>query len=229
VDNGQIFNATQFRAACAALRIEVIFATPYPPQGKGKIEQFWNQTQQSFYPEVAASSIADLTTMNQSFWAWLERPYHARVHGETGQTPFDRFAADAERVRTVDAETLRLAFLWRTKRTVTRQATISLQGNTYHVDPAWCGQIIELRYDPFDLSRMEVYRDAVRLGTATLVQHKRNLHLAVERLVPDPLRRNPPAKADSRSVKTLRDEHEQALRQQIGAMQSQLCQPPWRR
>ena len=218
VDNGQIFNATQFRAACATLRIEVIFATPYHPQGKGKIEQFWNQTQQSFYPEVAASNITDLTTLNQSFWAWLERIYHARVHGETGQTPFDRFAAgvDAERVRTVDAETLRLAFLWRTKRTVSRQATISLQGNTYHVDLAWCGQTIELRYDPFDLSRMEVYRDAVRLGTATLIQHKRNLHLDVERLVPDSVRRNAPAKADF--LKTLRDEHEQALRQQIGGI-----------
>ena len=85
---------------------------------------------------------------------------------------------DTERVRTVDAETLRLAFLWRTKRTVTRQATISLQGNTYHVDPAWCGQTIELRYDPFDLSRMEVYRDAVRLGTAILIKHKE----AIERV-----------------------------------------------
>jgi hypothetical protein len=58
------------------------------------------------------------------------------------------------------------------------------------------------------------------LDTATLIQHKRNLHLDVERLAPDPLRRNPPAKADSRSVKTLRDEHEHAprLRQQIGGI-----------
>ena len=63
---------------------------------------------------------------------------------------------------------------------------------------------------------MEVYRDAVRLGTATLIQHKRNLHLDVERLVPDSVRRNPPAKADF--LKTLRDEHEQALRQQIGGI-----------
>ena len=34
VDNGQIFNATQFRAACATLGIEVIFAAPYHPQSK---------------------------------------------------------------------------------------------------------------------------------------------------------------------------------------------------
>jgi len=216
VDNGQIFNATQFRAACASLRIEVIFATPYHPRGKGKIEQFWNQTQQSFYPEVAASGITDLTTLNQSFQAWLERIYHARVHGETEQTPFDRYTAGVKGVCTVDAETLRLAFLWRTKRKVTRQATISLQGNTYHVDAAWCGQTIELRYDPFDLSLMEIYRDGVRLGTATLTKHKRDLHLAIEHLVPEALRRDPPAKVDF--LKSLREEHEQALRQQIGGI-----------
>ena len=67
VDNGQIFNATQFRAACATLRIEIVYAAPFHPRGKGKIEQWWNQAQQSFYPEVAASGIADLLTLNQSF------------------------------------------------------------------------------------------------------------------------------------------------------------------
>jgi transposase InsO family protein len=129
VDNGQIFNATQLRAACASLRIELIFASPYHPQGKGKIEQFWHLVQESFYPEVAASQLTDLGLLNQSFWAWLERIYHARLHGETGQTPLDRFLADAEHVRSADPETLRLAFQWRTKRRVTRQATLSLQGN----------------------------------------------------------------------------------------------------
>ena len=159
VDNGQIFNASQFRAACATLRTEVIYASPYHPQGKGKIEQFWHLVQESFYPEVAASKIADLNTLNQSFWAWLHGIYHARVHGETGQTPFERFAAGAEHIRPADPETLRLAFQWRTKRRVTRQATLSLQGNVYGVDPAWCGQTLELRYDPFDLSQMDLYRD----------------------------------------------------------------------
>ena len=129
VDNGQIYNAMQFRAACASLRIEVIFASPYHPQSKGKIEQFWHLVQESFYPEVAASQLTDLDLLNQSFWAWLERIYHARVHGETGQTPLDRFLAGAEHVRSADPETLRLAFQWRTKRKVTRQASLSLQGN----------------------------------------------------------------------------------------------------
>ena len=216
VDNGQIFNATQFRAACASLQIEVIFASPYHPQGKGKIEQFWHLVQESFYPEVAASQITDLGLLNQSFWAWLDRIYHARVHGETGQTPLDRFLAGTENVRSAGSETLRLAFQWRTKRTVTRQATLSLQGNVYSVDPAWSGQAIELRYDPFDLSQMEVYRDGVRLGTARLTESKRQRHLAVEHLVPENRTITAPAQIDF--LKTLREEHDHALRQQLGGI-----------
>ena len=42
VDNGQIFNATQFRAACASLQIEVIFASPYHPQGYPEVLQIPN-------------------------------------------------------------------------------------------------------------------------------------------------------------------------------------------
>jgi len=224
VDNGQIFNATQFRAACASLQIEVIFASPYHPQGKGKIEQFWHLVQESFYPEVAASQLTDLDLLNQSFWAWLERIYHARVHGETGQTPLDRFLAGAEQLRSADPETLRLAFQWRTQRTVTRQASLSLQGNVYSVDPAWCGQTLELRYDPFDLSQMEVYRDGARLGTARLTVTKRQRHLAVERLVPEA--RPMPAPAQIDFLKTLREEHDQALRRELGGIRfSQLDQP----
>lgn len=219
VDNGAIFNANQFRAACATLRTEVIYATPYHPQGKGKIEQLWNQIQMSFYPEVATSNITDLETLNQSLWAWLDRIYHVREHGETGQTPFDRFAAGADQIRSVDPETLRRAFQWRATRSVSRQAVIKFQGNTYHVDPAWCGQTIELRFDPFDLSRMDVYlTNGQHLGLAVLGIHKQQYHLDVQRLVPEVLRRNPPAKADSRSLKTLRQEHDLILRKQIGGI-----------
>ena len=223
VDNGQIFNATQFRAACAALQIEVIFASPYHPQGKGKIEQFWHLVQESFYPEVAASQLTDLELLNQSFWAWLDRIYHARVHGETGQTPLERFMVGAETLRSADPETLRLAFQWRTKRTVTRQATLSLQGNVYSVDPAWSGQAIELRYDPFDLSQMEVYREGLRLGTARLTITKRQRHLAVEHLVPENRPTAAPAQIDF--LKTLREEHDHALRQQLGGIRFSQLDP----
>ena len=169
-----------------------------------------------FYPEVAALK-SPTSHLKSSLWAWLDQVYHARVHGETGQTPFERFAAGIDQIRTVDPETLRLAFQWRAKRKVNQQATLSFQGNTYHVDPRWCGQVIELRFDPFDLSRIDLYDPhGKHLGLATLRVHKRQYHLDIQRLVPEALRHSPPAKTDF--LKTLRQEYAHALRERIGTI-----------
>ena len=40
---------------------------------------------------------------------------------------------------------------------MTRTATVSLEGNAYAVDPALVGRRVELRYDPEDLSVIDVF------------------------------------------------------------------------
>ena len=66
--------------------------------------------------------------------------------------------------RQVDPERLREAFRWSVTRKVTRTATVPLEGNTYAVDPALVGRRVELRYDPEDLSRIDVFLDGTRPG-----------------------------------------------------------------
>jgi putative transposase len=51
---------------------------------------------------------------------------------------------------------LREAFLWSEHRTVRKTATVSLHGNTYQVDPSLAGRRVELVFDPFDLTGIEV-------------------------------------------------------------------------
>ena len=97
-----------------------------------------------------------------------------RVHSETEQTPLARYSAGLDQVHAVDPETLRRAFLWREKRKVKRDATLSLQGNRYQVDPRWAGRTLELRFDPFDLSQIELYLDHAALGLATVVIQQRS-------------------------------------------------------
>ena len=46
--------------------------------------------------------------------------------------------------------------MWSTERTVTKTAMVSLHGNSYEVDPALVGRKVELVFDPFDLTRIEV-------------------------------------------------------------------------
>jgi putative transposase len=46
--------------------------------------------------------------------------------------------------------------LWSERRTVRRTATVSLHGNTYQVDPSLALRKVELVFDPFDLTSIEV-------------------------------------------------------------------------
>jgi len=66
-------------------------------------------------------------------------------------------------------------------RRVTRTATIPLEGNSYGVDPALVGRRVELRYDPEDLSRIDVYLNGTKAGVATPFVTRRHTHRAVPR------------------------------------------------
>ena len=66
-------------------------------------------------------------------------------------------------------------------RRVTRVATVPLEGNSYSVDPALTGRRVELRYDPEDLSRIEVFLDGRPAGAAVpFVIGRAGVHRAVQ-------------------------------------------------
>ena len=95
--------------------------------------------------------------MNQLFTAWTETAYHRTVHSETGEEPLARWATATPQEQAVpDQARLHEAFLWSERRVVTKTATVSLHGNTYQVDPSLIRRTVELVFDPFDLTRIEV-------------------------------------------------------------------------
>ena len=57
--------------------------------------------------------------------------------------------------------------MWSEERTVTKTATVSLHGNQYALDPALIGRKVELIFDPFDLTRIEVRYQHRPMGLAT--------------------------------------------------------------
>jgi transposase InsO family protein len=218
VDNGQVYSSTQFQAACATLGIQRIHTAPYSPEAKGKIERWFETLRAQFLPEVEASNITTLTDLNESLWAWLECVYHHHEHSETQQTPLARYTAGLEHVRHADPDTVRRAFLWREKRKVRKDATLSLQGNRYQVEPQWAGRTLELRFDPFDLSQVELYLDSTPLGLATVMVQNRQRHLAVERLAtepPDP----PKPKSSLDYLAALRAEYQARQQRELGPLQ----------
>jgi len=218
VDNGQVYSSTQFNAACATLGIQRIQTAPYSPQAKGKIERWFETLRAQFLPEVEASNLTTLTELNESLWAWLECVYHQHEHSETHQTPLARYTAGLEHVRHAEPETVRRAFLWREKRKVRKDATLSLQGNRYQVEPQWAGRTLELCFDPFDLSQIELYLDGTGLGWATVLVQNRQRHLAVERLATEPP--NPPQPQSSLDyLAALRAEYQARQQRELGPLQ----------
>jgi len=225
VDNGKVYASTQFGAACASLGIQRIHAAPYHPEGKGKIERMFETTRLQFMPEVEASEITTLAELNESLWAWLECVYHTTIHRETEQTPLERYQQGLLAVRTSDPETLRKAFLWRETRKVRKDGCIELQGNRYRVDGHLVGRTLELRFDPFDLSKLDVFLEGIALGNAGVVWQERQQHLAVEHLVTQ-ASQPPKPKSALDYLAALRVEYQTQQRQAAGTLQFTKLAPP---
>jgi len=102
--------------------------------------------------------------------------YNRKVHGETGETPFDRWRAGIERIKYADEEKLRQAFLWREKRTTDKAGVFSLFGVKYQAGAGLASRRIELLYDPEQLDLIEVWRKGVfqeRVKPFAVRRHRR--------------------------------------------------------
>jgi putative transposase len=223
VDQGKVYTSKQLDTVCATLGIQRILGTPYYPEGRGKIERFFQFVQSDFLPELAKSSVPSLALLNESLLAWLEVVYHRKTHSETGQAPLERYRQDdAPATRPADPTDLRQAFLHRDQRKVTKTATFSFKGNRYRVADYLRGQKVQLRYDPFDLSRIEVWFQNAFLQLAEPDRLLTSIHPDVD---PDPL---PTPSPDSGLdyLALLRTERQRLLQQQLeGIHFSQLPSP----
>jgi putative transposase len=160
VDHGSAFMSAPFHRTLAVLGVRIVHSTPGHAASRGKVERFFRTVRDQFLVELEARGGArDLAQLNELFGAWLEGVYHRTVHSETGQTPLDRRLAGRQLRRPSPTE-LHEAFLWSETRLVTKTSSVSLYGNHYEVDPALVGVRVELIFDPFDLTDIQVrYQD----------------------------------------------------------------------
>ena len=194
VDNGAMFIDAGLRRACAVLGIRLSHSQPGRPAGRGKIERFFKTVRDQFLVEIgddpedpssAGTSVASLTELNSLFTAWVEQVYHQRVHTETGMPPLARFLAAGPPVPT-PAALLTEAFRWGQWRTVTKTATLSLHGNHYEVDAALAGAKVELVFDPFDLTDIDVRHHGRPAGKAVPFKIGKHVHPKAHADAPPP-------------------------------------------
>jgi len=175
VDNGSAFVSSQLLRACASLGIRLVHSRPGRPQGRGKIERFFETVRGQFLVEIEARGVADMVELNRLFAAWVETVYHRRAHSETRQSPLERLGA-APVPALPSTEALHEAFLWSETRAVTKTATVSLHGNVFEVDAALVGCRVEVVFDPFDLESVEIRFQGRAMGTGVPVRISRHSH-----------------------------------------------------
>jgi transposase InsO family protein len=213
VDQGAVYRSHQLNTVCATLGIKRILARPYAPEGKGKIERFFGFVQSDFLPELTHSKVTTLDQLNESLLAWLEVVYHRKVHTEIGQSPLERYRQDpAPTVRPVNPTELRQACLHRVTRKVTKTATVSFEGNRYRVPAFLRGQSIELRFDPFDLTQLEIWHNDTYLQQAEPDHLVRLIQTGVD---PDPQPPAPPTEPGLDYLALLRAERDRLLDDQL--------------
>ncbi|WP_040203120.1 DDE-type integrase/transposase/recombinase [Neobacillus jeddahensis] len=178
-DNGSVYSAKQFQIMCARMGTKLIHAKPYSPESKGKIEKFFQFIDSSFTGEanllINQGKLSTLKQLNDYLRSWLEA-YDNRVHRSTKQTPKKRYEAKADHTRHLPAEMLKEIFLWEEDRTVRKTAIIELEGNRYDVDSSLRGMKIQIRFNPFDLSTIQVWKDDERFEDAKPAELRNQSH-----------------------------------------------------
>ncbi len=152
VDNGAAFRSHHLEYIAASLAISLIHAKPYTPEGKGKIERWFKTVRSSFLPLFKGAGLIEL---NEALQRWITENYHKRIHGATGQTPFERFTAKMHCLRSSPAN-LKDYFRKVARRTVSKDRSITLNGRLYEAPVALIGKRVELLYHGSEPEKVEV-------------------------------------------------------------------------
>ena len=116
-----------------------------------------------------------LAELNRKFSIWLDEGYTHSSHDaltleerdpHTGEllskrerTPYQAYTEDPAKVRYVSSIECRDAFLWEEQRTVDKSGCIKLAGVVFDVGTALIRRRVDVRYDPFDISVVEIWHD----------------------------------------------------------------------
>jgi len=152
VDNGAAFRSRQLEYIAASLAVSLIHTKPYTPEGRGKIERWFKTVRSGFLPLFKGTG---LTQLNDALTCWITESYHEKIHGATGQTPFERFTAKMHCLRTAPAN-LKDYFRKVARRTVSKDRSITLNGRLYEAPVALIGKRVELLYHGSQPEKVEV-------------------------------------------------------------------------
>ena len=179
-DQGKPFVCQHAHIVCANLGIRLLHAKPYHAWSKGKVERLIQTIQRGFEStlRIEGHQAKSLEDLNEKLSKWIQMTYHQRVHASTELTPEARYHRDLPKIRKLDLDPFGVDHLFYTRieRTVRKDGTVRIAKKLYEVDLSLRALRVELRFNPFTLSRIEVWHQEALRGLARPV----NLHLNSE-------------------------------------------------
>lgn len=168
VDNGSCFKAIHLDQITAQLGVAIHHSRPYVPQGRGKIERWFQNVQESFLQVFKESyPRATLEELKEHLGEWV-LDYNNKVHSSIETTPQKRYQDHIECVRPAPPDLINY-FRQIEFRRVRKDRTIKLHGVSFEVPVGLIDRKIELRYFAEDLSQVEVYFENKSYGMAKVV------------------------------------------------------------
>ena len=146
LDNGPSFRSHYLAHACAEIKIGLVHSKPYDSPSRGKIERFFRTMRGSFLIQYEKKTMT-LSEINDAFSIWLRKNYHLKQHSSIEVRPMDRYQSSTEKypLKRISKEQLDEYFMASFKRTVKKDATVSIHAIIYEVPAAYIGNEIELR------------------------------------------------------------------------------------
>jgi transposase InsO family protein len=213
-DNGSVYSGIQFALICADLGITPFTSQPYSPWTHGKVERLWGVQEDQLWSEIALLDPMPIEKLNGYLQAWVEVKHHQHIHSQTGQPPLQRWEQHVRDIRYPSLEQIKRVFwLWE-RRHVTPTSLVKLHCNEYAVDPAYADQWMLVRYDPYDLTLIQLWTNEKRPQLRGEFTAERPL-VRREAPRPDapPRDRRKPSEAAQRALDNLQslfEEHQQA-------------------
>ncbi|MBI4211129.1 MAG: transposase [Deltaproteobacteria bacterium] len=124
---------SQWKRAVQELGISCIHATPYQPQGKGKIERLFRFMQDRLVNEMITAKVATIQEANAALKRWVTWYNEHHAHSITKQIPQERYVKNNAFGKLPQGVDLGQIFCLKFQRTVQADNTFQHEGTTYQI------------------------------------------------------------------------------------------------
>ncbi|MBZ0187893.1 MAG: DDE-type integrase/transposase/recombinase [Candidatus Obscuribacterales bacterium] len=182
-DRGADFVSNRLHKISVELKFELIKGRPYHPQGKGKIERFFETMNQLFLcelpgytPEGSSPNPPGLTLsqLRKTFHDWLINEYMQRENEDTKQTPLDKWRRHVQVPRMPESlDQLHLLLMSIPDRRLVRKDGIYILTYCYfntELQHGYMRESVVVRYDPSDISQIFVFHENKFVCIATCAE-----------------------------------------------------------